>query len=416
MGAKPLVVVDDAVAGAQALFGEFGELRRIPGAEIGASDLKDANALVVRSVTRIDAELLAEAEKISFVGSATAGVDHVDRGLLARRGVEFAHAAGCNAMAVTDWVTAALFDAIHRSPQQWRGPIGIVGVGQVGSRLTRRLRALGLEVLGCDPPRRILGFQGHDLETLVAHCKVLSFHVPLNRGPCSDATVDMLAGKKVRGLSLINTSRGPVISNTVLRELKEGAAIVDVWEGEPNLDWELLAARGPVLRASPHVAGYTQEAKIRGTAQIRAALLRHFGLSSVVDAVANPDSPQERLDLELRCGESRFDSPLAALVACLHSVVNIQGDEERLNDLVRYEESTRARGFEGLRRNYSLRREFSAYQIRGAALEAIGSQLSVPLAIEGEEHRGSARVQSHDGCNLRDALESLGFSLGKGDG
>lgn len=218
---------------------------------------------MVRSVTKVNESLLA-GKPIKFVGTATAGTDHVDEAWLKQAGIGFSAAPGCNAIAVVEYVFSSLLMLAERDGFSLHGrTVGIVGVGNVGRRLQARLEALGIKTLLCDPPRADRGDEGdfRPLEELVAQADILTFHTPLFKdGPYK--TRHLADEKLIRSLKpgaiLINACRGAVVDNTALLTcLNEGqklSVVLDVWEGEPELNVELLkkwiSARR-ILRATP---------------------------------------------------------------------------------------------------------------------------------------------------------------------
>ncbi len=358
----PVIVADDAIAHAQAAFAELGEVHLLPSPAITPETLArvGADALVVRSVTRVDAVLLDAAPRLRFVGTATAGTDHLDLDALTHRGITCASAAGCNAQAVAEWVIAALTVVWDRLPEEiLRMPIGVVGFGNVGLRLARLLRALGYEVLACDPP---LSRQTTTREPLVSfeelwqRCAIVSFHVPLILdGP--DATLAYVdrhrpsaAGSKL----LINTSRGPVLPERALDRPDVGAMILDVWDGEPELAWSRLD--DPRLWiASPHVAGYSLEAKLAATRMMHEALCAFLGRTPTW-------TDKQLLEPRVLTGPLEGFSSPARVVA---RVVDLAGDDARVRGLVDLPSGGRAGAFERLRRDYRLRREFRSWRVPG---------------------------------------------------
>jgi erythronate-4-phosphate dehydrogenase len=353
------IVVDDAIAAAEPAFAPFGSLVRLPGRAIvpGLAELREAEALIVRSITRVDDRLLAEAPKLRFVGTATAGTDHLDLAALARRGIVVADAAGCNAQAVAEWVVVALLHVLPSLPETIaRGPLGVVGVGQVGSRLVKLVRRLGLfdRVLCCDPPRARRGHLDEEwieLDELWERCSIVSLHVPLIASG-SDATVGLIDRdhpKPAEPKLLINTSRGAVVTTQALARPDVHARVLDVYEHEPELDFDVLLD-GRSLLLSPHVAGYSLEAKLRATSMMHAALARWLGQPISFDAIgALPDLRLESADLP----------------TLLHRIVDQPGDDHRVRALIDLPPSERAAAFEQLRRGYALRREFAGCVIEG---------------------------------------------------
>jgi erythronate-4-phosphate dehydrogenase len=332
MGTPVRVVVDDAIEGWREAFTPFGEVTAVSSGALHRDHLSGADALIVRSVTHVNSGLL-RGTPIRFVASASAGIDHVDHEFLKESGITFAHSPGCNADAVAQWVVAALDLARERGPDPWRrvGRIGIVGFGQVGTRLAARLGARGENIMICDPPRarREGSAPAADyraLGELLEACSVVSFHVPLTRnGP--DRTEHLVAEAVTP--CLINTSRGAVVANGALAAMPRRTAIVDVWEGEPNVEWTLLREGGPVLIGSPHVAAYTLSAKARATAMVRDAMAGWL-------SVAVPTA-------ELRVAHSA-GRPL-----------DLPADDRSLRAVAALPESERGAAFEALRKNYVLR-------------------------------------------------------------
>ncbi|NIC07779.1 4-phosphoerythronate dehydrogenase PdxB [Billgrantia bachuensis] len=361
------ILVDANVPGAEACFGPLGELVRLPGREIDAAALRNVDALVIRSITRLDAATIdaakAQGARLRFVGTCTIGTDHVDQAALARHGIAFASAPGCNAEAVVDYVLGSLLTLAEC--QDWRlaeRRIGIVGVGNVGGRLRTRLAAMGLECLVCDPPRaQREGSDGFsDLETLIGECDVLCLHTPLVReGP--HATLHLLDAQRIAELApgtlVLNAGRGDCIDGAALRQRLSGqgdiSAVLDVWEGEPGID---PALRDLASLATPHIAGHSLDGKLRGTHQIYTALSRDLGLPTrlaLTDLL--PDPPVSRLALQGGL------TPDEALRLCLRTVYDVRRDHDSLQ-----RESRRlgmAKGFDACRAHYPLRREFSTLNV-----------------------------------------------------
>lgn len=324
-------------------FGPMGEL--VLGERFKPKDLQGAQALLVRSNQPVDAALLAQSQ-LRFVGTATAGTDHIDLNYLKTRQIGFSHAPGCNATAVAQWVIASLlkhygsFEAL--APKQ----LGIIGLGEVGSRLRSLGLQLGLKVRASDPPKQRTGREGPwcPLEELLETSDIVSLHVPLTfEGP--DATWRLLGQKELARLRrktvLINSARGGIIDEEALRGMVDqlDGLILDCWEGEPNLDAQLLKC---CTQASPHVAGYSLEAKIKGTAQVQAALAGHFGLKT---PTLNPKLNHFRADASL------------GVRALMDLVAGLSRDDAALRQ---------GGDFAALRNHYPLRREWGSVELTGA--------------------------------------------------
>jgi erythronate-4-phosphate dehydrogenase len=310
--------------------------------------------LLVRSVTLVNAALL-DGSRVKFVATATIGTDHVDDRYLAQTGIGFASAAGSNANSVAEYVIAALLELAHRHHYRLRDKtLGVVGVGNVGSKVVRYARALGMRVLENDPPRGLV-------EPALA-ADIVTLHVPL------DATTQrMLHHDNLRGFTLINTSRGAVVDNAALLQALDGdripAAVLDVWEHEPNLLPELLDV---VDLGTPHIAGYSFDGKVNGTRLIYAAFCRHFGLPATWRPEL-PAAPVPVVKYPVTPGEDDED----VLREVIRQVYDITADDARLRRAVRE--------FDRQRTEYPVRREFPHTELilRGAspALQAKATAL-----------------------------------------
>ncbi|MGO3058415.1 4-phosphoerythronate dehydrogenase PdxB [Halomonas sp. AOP43-A1-21] len=368
------LIVDANIPAAEHCFGDFGSLTRVPGREINAEHVKDADALIVRSITQVNAALLAESP-IRFVGTCTIGTDHVDHAVLAEQGIGFASAPGCNAEAVVDYVLSSLLTLAERDG--WSlltRTVGVVGVGNVGSRLLARLTALGIKTLACDPPRAEQeGEKGFEsLDTLIDRCDILCLHTPLvAQGP--HATYQLLDAQRINELApgtvLLNAGRGDCVDGLALRSRLTGkgdiAVVLDVWESEPEIDASL---RDLVALATPHIAGHSLDGKLRGTWMIQQSLASHLGLASQV-AFADICPPPALASLHLQDALPVED----ALRVCMRAVYDVRRDHDSLQRQVLKQGVKQ--GFDTCRASYPLRREFATLDITlsgGAlALESI---------------------------------------------
>lgn len=365
------IVADQNMPLVTELFGDYGEVTLLPGRHIAPEDVRDADVLLVRSTTRVDPSLLS-GSRVAFVGSATIGVDHVDTGWLADQGIVFASAPGCNARAVVEYDLAALATV---APDWCQRRIGVVGCGNVGSRVLAQLRALGVDCVGYDPfllpDSHELAAERVNFSSLLA-CDILCLHTPLTReGPFPTWHLfDQSVLERLKpGTVLLNAGRGAVVDNAALRQRLEERAdlrvVLDVWEGEPEIDRALLQQ---VDIATPHIAGYSLAGRERGTEMVLAAFLAWQGL--------NPKSGTEGRE------PLRLDS-VATVNEAILSAYPIMADHDTMVAALAPRESTSA-AFDELRRDYRQRREFREYQYRADG-----------LALE-----------------LRASLQALGFSLG----
>ncbi len=284
------VIADKAIPFLQGVLEPFAEMRYLDGSKISPGDLADADALVIRTRTRCDEALLG-GSPLKMIATATIGFDHIDLDYCRRRGIGVATAAGCNARGVLQWVAAALVRLAQE--QGWHPAertLGIVGVGHVGSLVSRYAAAWGFRVLCCDPPREErehLGFL--PLETLLREADILTLHTPLDDSTRHLADDRFFAVMKP-GALLFNSSRGGVVDTRALLDSGRGC-VLDVWEHEPDLDRTLLDR---ALLATPHIAGYSLQGKANATALAVRALARRFGwpLAEWYPDVA-PSSPRE---------------------------------------------------------------------------------------------------------------------------
>lgn len=345
------IVADANMPLLDTLFGAHGEVLALPGRAITPAVVRDAQVLLVRSVTRVDAALL-DGSAVRFVGSATSGCDHLDLPWLARAGIRCAHAPGCNAGAVVQYLLA-VFCALR--PQWRRLTVGILGCGAVGGRLRRLLDGLGVRCLVRDPllpPGALAAPAG--LDELLAGADILCLHVPLTRqGPY--ATHHLLdAGRLARlkpGCLLINAARGAVIDNAALRALLaaggELSAALDVWEGEPGIDldlWRLVAL------GTPHIAGYSREGRENGSRAVHAAFCAWLGLPP-----PPPLPPSSQQVLKLAGGGDVLGEAVLA-------TFDVRAEARRMAAALAGAPAPGA-AFDALRRNCPERREFEHYRV-----------------------------------------------------
>ena len=360
------IVADDKIPFLRGILEPFAEVKYLPGGKITRADLMDADALLTRTRTQCTRELL-EGTSVKFIASATIGFDHIDTVWCEANGIRWTNAPGCNSESVAQYITSLLLNQAHRTGQALSGrTIGVVGVGNVGSKVARNARALGMNVLLCDPPRaRREGpeaFTGFD--RIRQEADFITFHVPLETdGP--DATFHYADAAFFAGLGkkpfVINSSRGEVCDNGALKQaLSDGrlsGAALDVWENEPGIDLDLLAK---LDFATPHIAGYSADGKSNGTSMSIRALVGFFGLGSKFDPAvlqSPPPPPEPEIDLmpAFRAGESETDLLYRAVVSSY--------------DIVRDDRALRScpADFEKLRGNYPLRREFDSFRVKAPA-------------------------------------------------
>jgi erythronate-4-phosphate dehydrogenase len=390
------ICADENIPHVHDAFGALGTVQTRPGRAMKQRDLQETDVLLVRSVTSVGPALL-EGTPVQFVGSATIGTDHVDRAYLDANDIAFAHAPASNADSVADYVVAALLRLATRRGVALEGrTVGTVGCGNIGGRLARRLPALGVDVLVNDPPRaEAMETRGeaHDfvsLDTVLDASDILTLHVPLTTdGP--HPTHHLVGRPEIEHLSddawLVNTSRGAVVNNDVLGEAMHhdrlGGAILDVWEHEPTPDVDLLRM---VDIATPHIAGYAYDGKVRGTTMLYEALCQHLGESATWD----PQSVLAPSDADtLRCTPPDPRLPQTDWAQHLAAqVYPIVEDDARLRAIADEPPDERGAFFSNLRKTYPIRREMRTHTVpRSAVPDALRSLVhdGLTLTLDGRQ-------------------------------
>ncbi len=354
------LIVDENIAFAEKAFSQFGDVLLISGREITNDILRNADALIVRSITNVDENLLQNTN-IKFVGTATIGTDHIDTNYLNKNNMAFADAKGCNANSVSEYVfTALLKIAFDNNLTLKNRSIGIIGVGNVGSRVEKYAEALGLKVYKNDPPKQRAG-EGNNYVPLeeALQADIISLHVPLNKSGI-DKTFQLLDEEQLNkintGSILINTSRGAVVDNKALLDIidkKHFKVILDVWEGEPLINIDLLRK---VLISSPHVAGYSLEGKVNGTKMIYDALCRFTNQLSDWE----PKMPIVENNIIDVSSAKSLEEKLGYI---FRQIYKIEKDDSEMRKMIEMDNDSRAAYFDKLRKEYPLRREFTNYTI-----------------------------------------------------
>lgn len=374
------LVADENMPAVEALFGDFANITRLPGREMQASDLAQADILLVRSITAVKDSLLAQAQRLKFVGTATIGIDHLDTAALESRGISYSNAPGCNADAVVDYTLSGIYkDAQVRGQNLNELCFAVVGCGQVGSRLLERLRALGHQPLSCDPLRvDETGFAHTPIDEVVRKADVICLHTPLTKkgeAP-SEHLLDEARLRQLKpGALLLNAGRGAVIDNAALLRVANDrpdlVLVLDVWEHEPSVDL-LLAQR--CFIATPHIAGHSIDGKLRGTWMLYDQVCKSFGL-------------EQRFKLEDILPAPRILGVTLAEDAEPHRLLQLVydqwADDRRFRASLVADAAQQRTNFDQLRKNYPYRREFAALRIavasaaQQAELTAMGFQVEL---------------------------------------
>ena len=353
------IIADSNIAALDDSFGHHGELDFIDGRDICRSDLSEAEVLLVRSVTRVGADLLA-GTNVRFVGSATIGIDHLDTDWLDANDIAWANAPGCNADAAAQYTLAMMWLACDRLGKDLtQQSVGVIGRGNVGRRLQHLLKVLDIPVMCCDPPLQGMGEQHLVNIDEVCNNTIISLHVPLTthgRYPTKNLFDERRLAQLHPKTLMVNASRGGVIEGRgLLRHLLSGHinAALDVWPDEPYISPELMDL---VSVATPHVAGYSREGKLAGTSMIYREFCNTFGINIGDDAKG----------IEPMALEIPSTLPLREILR--HSVLSssqLERDDETLRNLSPAQEGDKRLHIDKLRSVYPERHEFKSYTISG---------------------------------------------------
>ena len=353
------IVADENIPCVAECFSSMGEVEVVGGREITPGVVADADAVLVRSVTRVGADLLAESG-VRFVGTATIGFDHIDIEYLSRNNIGFASAPGSNANSAAEYVIAALLNVGQKYNLDLQGKsIGVIGAGNVGSRVAKKATALGMKVYLNDPP---LQRQTGDAKYLpieeLLKCDFITLHTPLTFEGI-DKTFHLADEKFFKSLKagciFFNTSRGGVVDSIALKAAKESgrlkAVVLDVWENEPNIDTELLKM---VDVGTPHIAGYSLDGKVAGMIMIYKAACKYFGFSAKFDIDSFlPEADVPELKINPNSGSEQD-----VLLGAVGKIYDIKADDSRMRGILEERAEERGKFFDGLRKNYPVRREF----------------------------------------------------------
>lgn len=348
------IIADENLAFTDYFFAAFGEIKHQAGRTLTHADVVDADALLVRSVTKVNASLI-ENSSLKFVGSATIGTDHLDIQLLEKQNISWSNAAGCNAQAVSEYVITAL---LHIQPQLLNKgsdfTLGIIGLGNVGSRLATMAQLLGWKVIGTDPFVKCAHVEQLDIEQVLSQADAISIHVPLTKNgehPTDHLINAETLSKMKPEAILINSARGPVVEESALIadiQQTKRQVVLDVFEHEPVISEELL---NWVTLVTPHIAGYSLEGKARGTQMIYEAFCKTFN-----------HEVNKQFETQLPVCEQFFEAQdlKNVLKAKLVKIYDIAQDDQNLRACLK-DGKVDQQAFDHLRKTYPLRREWAAH-------------------------------------------------------
>ncbi|MEW6702138.1 MAG: 4-phosphoerythronate dehydrogenase [Bacteroidota bacterium] len=366
------IVVDENIPQAREAFESFGELIFLNGREITNKVLRDADVLLVRAVTKVDEELLRRT-KVKFVATVTSGTDHVDINYLKKNKINFADASGCNSYSVAEFVISAIAHIFSKNNFPFQGKtIGVIGVGNIGSKVVRFADALGFDVLMNDPPlQRTLGSQNFVSLDDILQCNIITLHTPLNLYG-RDKTFHLIDEEKLNriksGIMLINTSRGEVVDNLALKRRLQTKndliTILDVWEREPAIDYKLLEK---IDIGTAHIAGYSLEGKVKGTEMVYKKFCEFLSTKT----------PGNKLSRTVNEWEPKYSSIADSIISIkeennfekmlneiIKQIYDIKTDDKLLREGIKLEKQNQSKHFDELRKNYCARREFNNYTVK----------------------------------------------------
>lgn len=352
------IVCDEHIPFLKGVLEPYADVTYLPGNIIGHDTVRDADALIIRTRTICDESLL-KGSKVQFIATATIGYDHIDTFWCESNGIAWTNAPGCNSWSVQQYMGSLLAAMSKDLGFDCKGKtLGVVGVGNVGSKVARLAALMGFRILLCDPPRaRHEGRDGFvSLDEIILQSDIITCHVPLIRSG-EDCTYHMFDSKRLQSMQshqiLINTSRGEVVDSTALKNALGHHAIkaasLDVWENEPLIDNDLLDA---VFTGTPHIAGYSLDGKATGTTMCVQALGRYFDLGCRDWEVTGIPLPEQPVEFTL---DAKGKTPRQILSEAILYTYDIRNDDISLrNDI---------RSFEKLRSGYPVRREFDAFTV-----------------------------------------------------
>lgn len=370
------LLADENILGARELLSQFGHVDTFRGRSLTAADLAGVDVLLVRSVTKVNADLLA-ASNVRFVGSATIGTDHLDIEWLDQQGIAWCSAPGSNAHSVVDYCFSALCaipDVLEALLEGER--VGIIGYGNVGSRLHRRLSRLGIECIAYDPLLTAGDCPIQASLDEVLSCAYVSVHTPLTRSGAFPSyhllDAARLCTLPSRAL-LLNAGRGEVLATAALKTLSEQRPdirlVLDVWENEPLIDRELVAR---CTLATPHIAGYSQDGKWQGLLQVAAELATCIG-----QPLHLPEQAVRGMVNAPQVAFAGAATKLDLIKALVQASYDIREDDRALRKVINGSADI-AEGFDGLRRHYPARREMAMINVVDEA--ALATPLRETLA------------------------------------
>lgn len=358
------IIADANIPFVAECFSSIGDVKIVGGREITPGIVSDADVLLVRSITPVGADLLT-GSKVRFVATATIGFDHIDVDFLRRNNIGFASAPGSNSNSAAEYIIAGLLEMGRKYDIDLEDKsIGIIGVGNVGSKVAKKCAALGMQIYLNDPPLQRETGEGKYLTLKeLFNCDFITLHTPLTFEGV-DKTYHLADEKFLKSLKkrcvFVNASRGGVVDSealkTAIRSGRLRAVVLDVWENEPNIDMELLET---VDIGTPHIAGYSLDGKIAGMIMIYREVCEYFRLGvkfDIEDFLPEPAIRQLRI-------ETSTNNEQDALANAVQKIYDVRKDDVRLRRILEKAAEKRGEFFDSLRKNYPVRREFQNTRI-----------------------------------------------------
>ena len=359
------IICDDKIPFLKGVLEQYAQVEYYSGVAFSPEIITDADALIIRTRTTCNEKLL-KGSNVKFIGTATIGFDHIDVEWVEKNGIRWTNAPGCNSGSVKQYIAASFSQLIIEKGINLEGKtIGIVGVGNVGSKVAQVAKSFGMNVLLNDPPRQ----RKEDgifvsIDQVLAESDIITFHVPLNRGGIDNTYHlfnDEILKRLKPGVIIINSSRGEVTKTSALLSGLEkcivSEAIIDVWENEPEINQSLL---GKVFIGTPHIAGYSLDGKANGTSMVVQALSNQFRLP-LTEWIPKDIPPPKNLKIDFNCSNLSDEEALARIILNTYPI-------KKDDNLLKSEPET----FEKQRGNYPVRREFEAFEL---ILKNAGEQL-----------------------------------------
>lgn len=361
---QPTIIADEKIPFVRDALQPLGKLTTLSGRDMNAITIRNADILIVRSVTRVD-ELLLDKSNVRYVATASTGYDHIDTQYLEKRGIHFFAAAGCNANAVSEYVTAAIAYIGQQYTLRFNDlTLGIIGVGKIGNRVADKARAMGMKVLLNDPPlkERTGSNKYLPLETVLQNADIVTLHVPLSENEYP--TIRMVNSSFMDAMKadafLINTSRGAVVDEDAMlagiknKQIRD--AVLDVWCNEPGINTGLLER---VVIGTPHIAGHSIDGKVNATVMVYNDLCKFLGMTPEwkPEDLPRPEKPV----ILLNENKDKF----TAIIDVLLRAYPIHNDDAVLRKILLKPESGRESFFDSIRNEYPMRREFDSYHVTG---------------------------------------------------